>query len=145
MRIFCLCHKLCAYGCVICCSPLNVFAIHFAVLGMTLASLQLPWDASGYLWGDLGSQRVLLGHFDLLWAALKSVDHLGHPGLPSGAWDDFGSKMDVRLRYYLERLRCLRIKSDLGDLSPASEVSRQSGARSAAPNPTSLAPGARMT
>ena len=53
--------------------------------------------------------------------------------------------MDVRFRQYLERLRCLRIKSDLGDLSPGSGVSRQSGARAVAPDPTSLAPGARMT
>ena len=46
---------------MICCSPLNVFGPHFAFLGMTLASLWLPWDAGRYLWGDLGSQGAFLG------------------------------------------------------------------------------------
>ena len=91
------------------------------LLGVILASLWLPWDSLG---------------------------HLGHLGLQSGPWDDLGSKMDVRLREYLERLRCLLIKSDLARFSagsPGSAISTQSGTRAVAPNPTSLAPGARMT
>ena len=49
----------------ICWSPLGVFGPHFALLGPTLG--------------------LLLGPFG----------HLGHLGLPSTAWGDFGSKMDV--------------------------------------------------
>ena len=51
LRIF----RLGVYGFVICCSPLNVVGAHFAFLGMTLASLWLPWDAGVALWGALGS------------------------------------------------------------------------------------------
>ena len=52
---------LCVYSSVICCSPSNVFAPHFAFLGMTLASLCLSRDAGRSLWADLGSQGILLG------------------------------------------------------------------------------------
>ena len=37
----------------------GVFGAHFALLGVTLASLSLPWDAGGSLWGTLGSQVEL--------------------------------------------------------------------------------------
>ena len=86
-----------------------------ALLGITLSSFWLPWDAGGPLWGTLGSQVEL------------------------------GMTLDVLFRQYLERLRCLRIKSDLALFSRGSALSRQSGARAAAPNPNSIAPGARMT
>ena len=44
---------------VICGSPLGGFGGHFAFLWVTLASLWLPWDADGPLWGALGSQGEL--------------------------------------------------------------------------------------
>ena len=87
-----------------------------------LDSLWLPWDAGGSLWGTLGSQGELGVTLGREWTSLRHS--------------------------YLERLQCLRIKSDLAEFSagiPRSAVSRRSGARAAAPNPTSLAPGARMT
>ena len=98
------------YSFVSCWSPLGVFGTHFAVLGLSLAFRWLPWDAGGRIWDSLGPQVEL--------------------GLT------LGQKWNVRFRYYLERLRCLRIKSDLGDLSRGSAVSSQSEARAAAPNPT---------
>ena len=75
MRIFCL-H---VYGFVICCSPFNALGVNFAFLGMTLASLWLPWDAGGSLWGDLGSQGALLG------VTLVPSGSLGMPVGPFGA------------------------------------------------------------
>ena len=104
-------------------------------------------------WGSFGVPRSPKG-FSLasLWLPFGSLgtpwDHLGHLGLPRGAWDDFGSKMDVQFRANRFQVALLRIKSDLAELSPRSplnEGSGRSGARAAAPNPTSLAPGARMT
>ena len=56
--------------------------------------------------------------------------------------------MDVQFRANGSQVARLRTKNDLAELSPGfpgSAVSTQSGARAAAPNPTSLAPGARMT
>ena len=41
--------RLYVYSFVICCSPLGVFGGHFDFLGVTLASLWLPWDAGGSL------------------------------------------------------------------------------------------------
>ena len=91
----------------------------------------------GSLWGALGSQGALLG---------VTLVPLWLLGLPSGAWDDLGSKMDVLFQANGPQVARLRIKSDLAELTAASRVSAQiSGARAAAPNPTSLAPGARMT
>ena len=140
MRVFCLC----VYSFVICWSPLGVFGAHFVLLGTTLGLLLglfgAPWAPKRL---SLASLWTFFGSLGMPW------DHLGHLGLPSGAWDDFGSKMEANG----PQLARLRIKSDLArgiqppqpSLSPLSGVSTQSGARAAAPNPTSLAPGARMT
>ena len=63
----------------------------------------------------------------------------------------FLTKLDVQFRANGSQVRNLRTKSDLAELTrgipgiPGSRQSTQSGARAAAPNPTSLAPGARMT
>ena len=65
-----------------------------------------------------------------------------------GTFSSFLTKLDVQFRANGSQVRSLRIKSDLAELTrgiPGSELSTQSGARAAAPNPTSLAPGARMT
>ena len=119
---------------------------HFAVLGMTLCFLLgafgAPWAPKGLsltsLWPPFGS----LG---------TPWDHLGHLGLPRGAWDDLGSKMDVQFRANGSQVTRLRTKNDLAEFSELSELSElsalwaQSGAGAAAPNPTLLAPGARMT
>ena len=139
LRLFCLC----VYTFPICWFPLNVFGAHFVVLGATsgllfepfgaprapkglsLASLWPPWGCLGTPWG-----------------------HLGHLGPPRGAWDVFGSKMDVQFRANGSQVARLRAKSDLAELSRVCRVCcvwAQSGAGPAAPNPTSLAPGARMT
>ena len=90
-----------------------------------LASLWSPFGSLGTPWG-----------------------HLGHPGLPRGAWDDFGSKMEVQFQANGSQVPRLRTKSDLAEFSGLSGLSAlcaQSGAGAAAPNPTSLAPGDRMT
>ena len=139
MRVFCLC----VYSFVICWSHLIVFGAHFALLGATLGFLLgafgAPWAPKGLslasLWPPFGSLGTPWGH-------------LGHLGLPRGAWDGFGSKMDVQFRANGSQVACLRTKNDLAELSGGRRVRRvsaQSGAGAAAPNPTSLAPGARMT
>ena len=78
-----------------CCSPLNVFGTHFALLGMTLACLWLPRMLLGFfgapratknLYLDFGLPLAPLGCH---WAAL------GHLGLPRGASGGFGSKMEA--------------------------------------------------
>ena len=97
----------------------------WAPKGLSLASLWLPFGSLGTPW-----------------------DHLGHLGLPRGAWDHLGSKMDVLFRANGRQVARLRIKRDLAELSGGSGGSAQwaqSAARAATPNPTSLAPGARMT
>ena len=139
MRVFCLC----VYSFVICWSHLIVFGAPFVLLGATLGlllgALGAPWAPKGpslaSFWSPFGSLGTPWGH-------------LGHPGLPRGAWDDFGSKMDVQFRANGSQVARLRTKSNLAEFSPRSPrsgISTQSGARAAAPNPTSLAPGARMT
>ena len=119
----CVYFFLCVYSFLMCWFPLGVFGAHFGFLldpfgvprapkGLSLVSLWLPFGSLGAPWGDL---RQL--------------------GLPSGAWDDLGWIMDVRLRQYLMRLRWLRIKSDLAEFSPLCTISAQStqnGARAAA-------------
>ena len=68
-----------------------------------------------------------------------------------GRYSRFLKKLDVQFRAFGSQVRSLRIKSDVAELtrgirgSRGSQLSTQSGARAAAPNPTSLAPGARMT
>ena len=135
--------RLCEYSFVICWSPLGVFGTHFTFLGATLGFLL---EAFGAPWAPKGLSLVSL------WLPFGSLgapwDHLGHLGLPRGAWDDFGSKMDVQFRANGSQVAHLRTKSDLAELSDVREISAlwaQSGAGAAAPNPTSLAPGARMT
>ena len=139
MRVFCLC----VYSFVICWSHLIVFGAHFALLGATLGFLLgafgAPWAPKGpslaSLWSPFGSLGTPWGH-------------LGHLGLPRGAWDDFGSKMDVQFRANGSQVARLRTKNDLAELSAFSAGSApwaQSAAGAAAPNPTLLAPGARMT
>ena len=136
MRVFCLC----VYSFVICWSHLIVFGAHFVALGATLGFLLgafgAPWAPKGpslaSLWFPFGSLGTPWGH-------------LGHLGLPRGAWTEFGSKMDVQFRANGFQVARLRTKRDLAELSARSDLSTQSGARAAAPNPTPLAPGARMT
>ena len=103
------------------------------------ASFWAPWSPKGLslasLWPPFGSLGTPWGH-------------LGHLGLPREAWDDFGSKLDVHFRANGSQGRDLCTKSNLAEFSPGSprnEISTQSGIRAAAPNPTLLAPGARMT
>ena len=54
-------------------------------MGFLLGALGAPWAPKGpslaSFWSPFGSLGTPWGH-------------LGHPGLPRGAWDDFGSKMD---------------------------------------------------
>ena len=70
------------YSPLICWFSLGVFGAHFVLLGATL----------GFLLGALGSQGAFLG---VTLASLGTPwGHLGRLGLPRGAWDDFGSKMD---------------------------------------------------
>ena len=117
--------------------------ISFVICSLVLGVLRCLWSSFCSPWSDFGFPFAPLG---CRWVPL------GHLGLPSGACSDFGSKLNVLFRQYLERLRCLCRKSGLLGFSPGSRYSgadipqsRQSGARAAAPNPTSLAPGARMT
>ena len=136
MRVFCLC----VYSFVTCWSHLIVFGAPFVLLGATLGfllgALGAPWAPKGpslaSFWSHFGSLGTPWGH-------------LGHHGLPRGAWDDFGSKMEVQFRADGSQVARLRTKNDLAEFSGVSGVWAQSGARAAAPNPTSLAPGARMT
>ena len=139
MRVFCLC----VYSFGIRWSPLvgfgTSFRLHGATLRLLLGAFGAPWAPKGLsltsLWPPFGS----LG---------TPWDHLWHLGLPRGAWDDFGSKMDVQFRANGSQVARLRTKNDLAEFSGGREISAlwaQSAARAAAPNPTSLAPGARMT
>ena len=136
MRVFCLS----VYSFVICWSHLIVFGAHFVLLGVTLGFLarafEAPWASKGpslpSLWSSFGSLGTPWGH-------------LGHPGLPRGAWVDFGSKMEVQFRANGSQVARLRTTNDLAEFSGGRELSAQSGADAAAPNPTSLAPGAMMT
>ena len=139
LRVFCLCE----YSFLICWFPLGVFGAHFVLLGATV----------GFLLGPFGAPRAPKGpSLASLWLPFGSLGtpwgHLGHLGLPRGAWDDFGSKMDVQFRANGSQVARLRTKSDLAEFSRQFRVCgvwAQSGAGAATPNPTSLAPGARMT
>ena len=128
---------------MICWSPLGVFGAHFALIGATLGFLLgafgAPWAPKGL---SLASLWLPFGSLGTPWG------HLGHLGLPRGAGDDFGSKMDVQFRANGSQVARLRTKSDLAELSALSAVSAQwaqSAAGAAAPNPTLLAPRAGMT
>ena len=81
-----------------------------------------PWGAFGpfgSLWGALGFKGALLGvSWASLWLPWYSVGPFGTPWTPKWSLTDFGSKMDVRFRHYLKRLRCLRIKSNHVEFSP---------------------------
>ena len=139
MRVFCLC----VYSFVTRWSHLIVFGAPFVLLGVTLGfllgALGAPWAPKAAslapLWSPCGSLGTPWGHW-------------GHLGLSRGAWDDLGSKMDVQFRTNGSQVARLRTKSYLAEFSGGSAGSAQwaqSGARAAAPNPTSLAPGAKMT
>ena len=100
----------------------------------------MPFDAP---WADFG---LFLGPFG------QPLDHFGTPWnamevalVRLCTFSSFLTKLDVQFQANGSQVRSLRIKRDLAELSPGSELSTQSGARAAAPTPTSLAPGARMT
>ena len=116
MRVFCLG----VYSFLICWFPLGGFGTHFAVLGTTL----------GFLLGPFGAPWAPKGHsLPSLWPPFGSLGtpwgYLGHLGLPNGAWDDFGSKMDVQFRANGFQVRNLRTKSDLAEFAPASRRERR--------------------
>ena len=108
-------------------------------------SLELIFLPLGRLWAPFGSPWAALGP---LWGALGC--HGGRLGRPRAIYSIF-DKLDVQFRADGSQVRSLRIKAGLPAFSPGSPGSRQSrhSARNetwpAAPNPTSLAPGARMT
>ena len=136
MRVFCLC----VYSFVICLFHLIVLGAHFALLGATLGFLL---EAFGAPWAPKGPSLASL------WSAFGFLGtpwgHLGHLGLPRATWDDFGATMDVQFQANGSQVARLCTKRELAEISAFSSFSPQSGARAAAPNPTSLAPGARMT
>ena len=107
MRVFCLC----VYNFLIYWFPLRVFGAHFVVLGATL----------GLLFESFGAPRAPKElSLASLWLPFGSLGtpwiHLGHLGPPSGAWADFGSKVDVLFRANGPQVARLRIKSDLAEL-----------------------------
>ena len=112
-----------------------------------------PWTTLGFLLGAFGAPWAPKGpSLASFWSHFGSLGtpwgHLGHPGLPRRAWDDFGSKMEVQFRANGSQVTRLRTKSNLAEFSAFRRVSAiwaQSAADAAAPNPTSLALGARMT
>ena len=120
----------------------------FVIVGLLWMSLDLILPSLGRLWASFWEPLGLFGlSLASLWPPFGSLgtplDHLGHLGPPSGAWDDLGSKMDVQFRANGSQVARLRTKSDLAEFCRQSRQSRrstQSGARAAAPNPTSLAP-----
>ena len=91
------------------------------LLWMSLEHILRPWGDLGHpfgsLWGALGSQGASL------WSPSGSLGtpwgHLGHLGLPRGAWDDLGSKMDVQFRANGSQVARLRIKNDLAEFTAA--------------------------
>ena len=98
-----------------------------------------PWALLGLLLGSLGQP---LAHFVTLWDAMDVAL------VCLGKFSSVLTKLDVQFRANGSQVRSLRRENDLADFSRGSRgsaVSPQSGARAAAPNPTSLAPGARMT
>ena len=108
MRVFCVC----VYSFLICWLSLGVFGTRLAVLGATLGFLLgafgAPWvpkrPSLASLWFPFGSLATPWGH-------------LGHLGFPRGAWDDFGSKMDVQFRATGSQVARLRTKNDLAEFS----------------------------
>ena len=135
MRVFCLC----VYSFLICWLSFGSLELILLSLARLWASFWAPWAPKGpslaSLWPPFGSLGTPWGH-------------LGHHGLPRGAWDDFGSKMEVQFRANGSQVARLPTKNDLAEFSGLRRVCAiwaQSGAGAAAPNPTLLAPGARMT
>ena len=122
----------------------------FCFVGLLWMSLEHILPSLGRLWASFWEPLGRLGFpRGSPWRPFGSLgtpwSHLGHLGLPSGAWNDLGSKMDVQFRANGSQVARLRTKRDLAEFSRQCGVWAQSAARAAAPNPTSLAPGARMT
>ena len=139
MRIFCLC----VYSFVICWSPLGVFGAHFGfhgvTLGVLLGAFGAPWAPRGSPWRHFGLPLAPLGLRGAIWGTLGSQGELG---MTSGLKWMSNSKANG------SQVARLRTKHDLAEFSGVSGLSAlwaQSAAGAAAPNPTSLAPGARMT
>ena len=143
MPVFCLC----VYSFVICWSPLAVFGADFALLGRLWA--EFLWDPLGHLglprgspWRHFGFPLAPLGRCGTIWGTLGSQGELGMT---------LGPKRTFFSEQIGPQVARLRIKSDHAELSGVCELSdvcarlAQSGAGATAPNPTLLAPGARMT
>ena len=99
-------------------------------------SLGAPWALLGLLSGPLGQP---LAHYGTPWDAMDFAS------VCPGTFGSVLTRLDVQFRVNDYQVCSVRTKSDLGDLRRGSELSTQSRARAAAPNPTSLVPGARMT
>ena len=131
------CDLLVSFGC------LCHFGHHFGVLGMTLGVLLgafgAPWAPRGSPWRHFGLPLAPWGLRGAIWGTLGSQGELGM---------SLGLKMDVQFRANGSQVARLRTKSDLAQFSRVCRqchVWAQSAAGAAPPNPTSLAPGARMT
>ena len=110
-------------------------------LGALLGAFGAPWAPRGSPWRHFGFPLAALGLRGAIWDTLGSKGELGMT---------LGLKMDVQFRAKGSQVARLRTKNDLAEFSAGSAGRRvsaqwaQSAARAAAPNPTSLAPGARM-
>ena len=115
------------------------------------------WVSSGCLWSTFCRPWVDFGHpFGSLWGALGSrgallnvtLASLWLPLAPLGRrwtiWGTLGSQVELGLTLHPAHKDLVELSAASG-ASGATGKSAQSGARAAAPNPTSLAPGARMT
>ena len=121
LRIFCLC--VCSFV-ISWRHPLGALRRPFSVLGFDF----------GFFLDALGQP---LDHFVTPWSMEVAL-------VCQGTFCNF-DKLDVQFRANGSQVRSLRVKRDLAEFSRLSGVRAQSDARAAAPNPTSLAPGARMT
>ena len=132
--------------CILFCDLLSPLGVS-DTLELTLLSLGRLWTS---FWDPLGRLGLPRG---------SPWRHFGFPLAPLGfrgaIWGTLGSQVELGMTFgemdVLFRQYDLCIKNVLAEFSagspgsPGSRVSTQSGARAAAPNPTSLAPGARMT
>ena len=138
MRIFCLR----VYSFLICWFPLGVFGSHFAFLGRLWASF---WDPLGRLGLPRGSPWR---HFGFPLAPLGLRGTIWGTWAPKGELRMTLGQMDPQFRangFQVARLRTTNDLAEFSGLSAGSAQWAQSAAGAAAPNPTLLAPGARMT